>query len=377
MPLPISPRSEIGDLTEPPKSKNGIHPHNPALLVLHLEQTLAGCDWLLQRWGDLVHRIEVERFWTATDAFKMVRLMGKLAIAMAEDCSVAQVFLCSVTLSRPAKNELRPEPIDWSAALIRLLCDFDAEVPTGVAKMVITQCEPFSRRLDEMPLATLAMADRDEARRWLRGLIERHRIRLRRIRAVLQQIADADAAEAPARLAFETGPEGERHRRYCAANERKVDKRIDMFLRIRTAVIAGKFDPSDFDFGDPEMEAICRASQQVAAAESDRAAAERTSRGDENGEEWVGDTMTESVVDGESPVANDWGDNGCDDDRFLRNEAKDELVRGPLSVVLGGVEAVGEVCGTTGGAGPATDGMRGPHPARWTTFPPRVGMGTS
>ena len=37
----------------------------------------------------------------------------------------------------------------------------------------------------------------------------------------------------PARLAFETGPEGDRHRRYELTHERMVARRVDQFINIR------------------------------------------------------------------------------------------------------------------------------------------------
>ena len=56
-PLPFTRRFQIGELTEPPRSDNAIHPHHPARLCLRLEQTIAGCDWLIERWGDLGQRL--------------------------------------------------------------------------------------------------------------------------------------------------------------------------------------------------------------------------------------------------------------------------------------------------------------------------------
>jgi hypothetical protein len=210
MPLPISLRTKIGDLTEPPKSKSkdGIHPHNPDVLVHELEKTTAGCDVLLRNWRDLGDRLGIDQFWTSTDAFKMVRLMGKLALHMAEDCHVAQVFLCSLVLTRLRKVEFQPETFDWTAALFKMFCSFDAEEPTGVAKMVTTQCDPFARRLDEMPLATLAPGSVDEGRRLLLRVIERHRQRLLGLRAMREKVEADNEAEAADRLTNDASPEG-------------------------------------------------------------------------------------------------------------------------------------------------------------------------
>ncbi len=62
-----------------------------------------------------------------------------------------------------------------------------------------------------------------------------------------QEIADADAAEAPGRLAFELGPEGDRYRRYGLSAERLVIKRFGDFLKTRGESVDGTFDPVDVD----------------------------------------------------------------------------------------------------------------------------------
>ena len=50
----------------------------------NLRKTTAGvADVLLRSWRELAERIGVDQFWTSTDAFKMVRLMGKMAVHMA------------------------------------------------------------------------------------------------------------------------------------------------------------------------------------------------------------------------------------------------------------------------------------------------------
>jgi hypothetical protein len=51
-PLPISKRFPVGKLTEPQCAENAFHPHHPARLRLQLEQTIPGCEWLLDRWTD-------------------------------------------------------------------------------------------------------------------------------------------------------------------------------------------------------------------------------------------------------------------------------------------------------------------------------------
>ena len=56
--------------------------------------------------------------------------------------------------------------------------------------------------------------------------------------------------KAPARLAFETGPEGDRHRRYELTHERMVARRIHQFINIRIKGASGAFDPTDVHLQD-------------------------------------------------------------------------------------------------------------------------------
>ena len=78
-------------------------------------------------------------------------------------------------------------------------------------------------------------------------MIEPEIRRLRQLREELQAIADADAAEAPARFAFETGTEGDRHRRYALSNERVLNRRFSLFLTARKMSEAGSLDHIDLN----------------------------------------------------------------------------------------------------------------------------------
>ena len=84
--------------------------------------------------------------------------------------------------------------------------------------------------------------ERGAARQRLSAAVEEELARIGRIRARLQQIADADLAEAPVRLAFETGTEGDRRRRYVLSFERLINRRIDTFLKVRKASGSGELD---------------------------------------------------------------------------------------------------------------------------------------
>ena len=260
-PLPISKQFPMGKLTEPLCSENAVHPHHPARIKLRLEQTIPGCDWLLDSWGELMQRLYRDELWLSADPFKMVRLLGKHAIDMVDDLTVTRVFLNSLVLISAPKAEPERETFDWQSAMIKMLISFDVENKRGIAASVAKQCEPFARRLAELPMAKLAPRDEEQARAKLTAIIDQEVCRLRYVRQTLQAIADADAAEAPGRLAFEIGPEGDRHRRYGLSAERLVIKRFNDFLKTRRMSADGTFDTVDVDLrsllgtGVPHLEA--------------------------------------------------------------------------------------------------------------------------
>ena len=269
-PLPISKRFPVGKLTEPLCSENPVHPHHPARIKLRLEDSIPGCDWLIDAWDDLMLRLYRDELWLSADPFKMVRLLGKHAIDMVDDLTVARVFLYSVTLISGPQAGPERESFDWQNVMIKTLITFDVENKRGIAATVAKQCEPFARRLAELPLAKLAPRDEAEARARLTAIIEAEVRRLRDVRQTLQEIADADAAEAPGRLAFEIGPEGDRHRRYGQANERQVIKRFGDFLKTRTMSADGIFDPVEFELPtllgtDVDQPETCDADAQAPA----------------------------------------------------------------------------------------------------------------
>jgi hypothetical protein len=351
-PLPISKRFSVGKLTEPQCAENASHPHHPARLRLQLEQTIPGCEWLIDRWCDLRSRLCRDDFWLSTDAFKMVRLMGKHAIDMADDLDVTRVFLSSLTLISAPKAGPERESFDWISALIKMLVTFDVENKNGIAAMAAKQCEPFARRLAELPLARLAPADEEQARENLNLIIDQERRRLEEILSALRAIADADQADAPARLAFETGPEGERYRRYEMTNERLALQSFDRFLRTRNFVVTGRFDQIDVDLQDlirstpPQVEALTGREPAIVANGDRTMTMGSDDLRNQASELASGPLSVSSCTNGRGqadvPVTADLnGDlsapslyqkTSCGDRHFLRNEAS-EFVHARSSVV--------------------------------------------
>ena len=85
----------------------------------------------------------------------------------------------------------------------------------------------------------------EQARERLATVMRRQVARLQHIRAERVRIAELDAADLPARLAFQPGPEADRQRRYVLSRDRHLIRTIDEFLKVRTKANDGAFDQAD------------------------------------------------------------------------------------------------------------------------------------
>ena len=323
-------------------------PHHPARLLLKLQATVAGCDWLLTRWGELRFRLEQGGPWAMDDVWKMVRLLGKTAIEMKDDFQVALLVLASLALEPDAAPEPARKPTVAEAMHAMSRDHRLTRVLEGITRL----CEPFQQALARMPLEKLAPENAVQARQRLSAVVEEELGRIGRLRARLQQIADADLAEAPVRLAFETGTEGDRQRRYVLSFERLINRRIDTFLKVRKASGSGELDLIELqqsmgadkltellvDAGfmtrpDPVLEST-NTSTTAAAVES------------ETNEELPSVSVVPESV--------------CGDDSILRNEATDEPEVLPSAVLVGpSSDGDPETCGrTTGGVRRRAPNMR-------------------
>ena len=153
-PLQFDELSLSTPLGEPPAGDVAVHPTHVARVRLFLEQTVAGCDWLLERWYALHDHLHVQNVWLASDAFKMVRLMGKYAIDMDEHFDVARMLMSSLTVIGAKNSEQVGKPVDWPLALMRMLASFGFEGRESCIDDLVRRCGAFRARLSQLPLAT-------------------------------------------------------------------------------------------------------------------------------------------------------------------------------------------------------------------------------
>ena len=343
-PLPRDHSIEHLSLGAPANPEVAEHPAHPARVRLALEQTVAGCNWLLARWHELYNHLLVDDAWQPVDAFKMVRLLGKHAADMDEDFDVARLLMSSLTVIDAPNPAQSGKPVDWPLALSRMLASFGFEGNEHCIKCVLARLVSFTARLTRLPLAKWAPASTQQAREWLNAVIADELLRIREIQAKLQAIAELDAAEAPVRLWFEDGPEGENSRRYTLSHKRVLNRSIGMLLTARTKSEAGAFDRIDTGSLDPghagdlPVAEVLPASNPITVSAGDGDAGEAPTTepsADEPAEPAAPEPVKESPsadIGRRLPNSRPNPTTTCGDKHFLRNEAN-ELVRGPSSVV--------------------------------------------
>jgi hypothetical protein len=329
-PLPIDRSSMNVALGEPPENDIAEHPAHPARVRLALEETLAGCDWLLDRWHELHNRLHNHETWLPADAFKIVRLIGKHAADMDQELDVAGILMSSLTLIRAQNPKPDAKPVDWPLVLSRMLASFGFEGREDSIDNVLRQFVSFIARLSQLPLAMLAPTSTEQAREWLNTVITAEFHRLQEIRAQLQAVADADAAGAPVRLWFETGLEGENSRRYILSHKRVLNRSIGILITARTKSNAGEFDRADPEVlewanagagpvggGAPIVEVITCAHMPAERATAGSLAPTESEPGG------IGPAAAAAVAEPGrcSADSNEGFAVTCGDKRFLRNEA--------------------------------------------------------
>jgi hypothetical protein len=183
----------------------------PGVLVLRLQSTFQGCEWLLGQWAALKAILDRGQPWLPSDKLKAVRLLGRQPFDVIDDSDVAIVFLASFVL-KGQKGE-------WYAEIATEMTDSDLR--------------KFRQNAADRQLDWLKPENATKAREALLGIIERATERLtskadaHRVRAELQAVLAADL------LAFDDSPEGERLRRYELAHGRGVARALDSLHKHR------------------------------------------------------------------------------------------------------------------------------------------------
>jgi hypothetical protein len=187
-------------------------PNHPALLLRRMESTVAGCLWLVDRWSELRTALEAHSSWQQAERLAAVHLLGKEPADAVDVPMVQSIYLCCFALD---SND--PHVFDDQAE-----------------EMTRREFEYFLQRLAGRRVSELIPPTRDLARAALLALLDGVIVRLEARAAGHAARAEAAAASAPSRLAFDPSPQGERLRRLQGRLLRSLIRTFDLLTKLQS-----------------------------------------------------------------------------------------------------------------------------------------------
>jgi hypothetical protein len=183
---------------------------DPAVFVRALEETAAGCRWLLQRWGEMRNLLKYLRFWGPEIMTRFVRLQGKQPFEAAFDPALNSLFT--------AWRVIEPKAVEkyW---LFYNRPMADPAYNHIVAWQPIVEPPPH----------------KEAAVKLLFAVIRDHSHRLAELLAGHDGITDDEAAERADRAALDGSKEFERHRRSQSARHRELMRTLDILRKMRSS----------------------------------------------------------------------------------------------------------------------------------------------
>ena len=181
----------------------------PAVVVARLEESALGCRWLLDRWVEFRLRVERRDTWLPPEVYRFVRLLGKRGYEAVNDPSLNAIFV-ALDVLKVGEAEKQWKIHTWAMA--------DRE-------LAFCGCSVW-RELGPRP------PDVHSALEVLRAVVAERIERLEGIVAEFKQIAEAEAAEAADRAAFDPSPAFDRHRRHQASLGRELLRTVDTLRRL-------------------------------------------------------------------------------------------------------------------------------------------------
>ena len=189
-------------------------PEDPQRLVLHLQATAGGCQWMLDRWSELRSILEEGLDWQSADKLKAVRLLGRHPIEAVDDRSVLTIFVaCQTIESQPSI----PIPEIWFE-----LREYERM--------------PYAQRLIGRGIKKLIPKDAAAVRQTLYAIIDRATAQIAAKSEVHRMRAEINGSLAADRLAFDDSLEAERLRRFDLACGQGLARSLDSLLKLRRAL---------------------------------------------------------------------------------------------------------------------------------------------
>ncbi len=188
-------------------------PEDPQRLVLHLQATAGGCQWMLDRWSELRSILEEGLNWQSADKLKAVRLLGRHPIEAVDDRNVLMIFIaCQAIESRTG-----------------------IEIPEIWNELREYERKPYAQRLIGRGIEKLRPKDAAAARLALYAIIDRATAQIELKAEAHRGRAEINGSLAADRLAFDDSPEAERLRRFDLACGRGLARSLDSLLKLRRA----------------------------------------------------------------------------------------------------------------------------------------------
>jgi len=185
---------------------------DPSAFVAHLEETVEGTQWLLDRWIEMRCLIISDENWTFLDQFRFVRLLGKQPLAAIDDPELNEIFLAWETIE-----------VKWGTRFWHQMQEMTPyEDPAFSAWRVWREIVPRPESHD----AAVAV---------LRGVADREIARLEELLVDLEEIEGDDALELAEIASFSASDGAERLRRFQSARTRELLRTIELLAKLRKA----------------------------------------------------------------------------------------------------------------------------------------------
>jgi len=185
---------------------------DPSAFLAHLEETVEGTRWLLDRWVEMRCLIISDENWTFLDQFRFVRLLGKQPLAAIDDPELNEIFLAWETIE-----------VKWGTRFWHQMQEMTPyEDPAFSAWRVWREIVPRPDGHD----AAVAV---------LRGVADREIARLEELLIDLEEIEGEDALELAEIASFSASDGAERLRRFQTARTRELLRTIELLAKLRKA----------------------------------------------------------------------------------------------------------------------------------------------
>jgi hypothetical protein len=185
---------------------------DPSAFLAHLEETVEGARWLLDRWVEMRCLIISDEGWTFLDQFRFVRLLGKQPLNAIDDPELNEIFLAWETIED-----------EWGTRFWHTMREMTPyEDPAFSAWRMWREIVPRP----DSPEAAVAV---------LRGVADREIARLEELLVDLEEIEGDDALELAEIASFSASDGAERLRRFQTARTRELLRTIELLAKLRKA----------------------------------------------------------------------------------------------------------------------------------------------